>query len=643
MEIKKFLFVFLFISSYVFAQQPDSAKIYKLSDVVVTATRTAIHEVEAASSISIIDSASIANSHDLTVYELLKNQYGLSLTQQGPQGSLSYIYLRGSGPGDTQVLVDGIPMNMPNDPGNTFDFADLPVDNISRIEILRGPQSTLYGSNALGGVINIITKQGYGKPKFYLSGEGGAYNTYKGLLGLNGSLDKFNYSITASRLKSDGFSAASKIYGNSENDGTENYNISSRFGYNVSNNFDLNFYVRYINAKSSLDQHGGLYGDDPTYIYKLEESSYKAEGKLSLLGGKWQQIYGVSFFRNVRQYAFDSTLYNPFSSSSIYDGNNLKFEWQNNLSIFKNNLITLGIESEQEKAISTYFSSSAAYGNFASLFPQNQATTTGIYLQDQLQLRHEFFSSFGIRYDNHTRFGSVVTYRIAPAYVFWQTGTKIKATYGTAFKAPSLFYLFDPAYGNKDLKPEKSTGWDVGIEQYILEKDIIAGVNYFKTEFKDLFGTDNDFKTININSAESKGVEFYLTTKPVNNISVSLNYTLTETKDNSAGSIDYGHELLRRPKHKFGMSLDYGFLKNANAGIQVIYVGQREDKDFSFYPAKRVELGGYTIVNLSASYGLTNTFELYGRIDNLFDKYYEDILGFATPGLSAYGGIKLNL
>jgi vitamin B12 transporter len=635
--------MFILTASLLHAQIADSTKLYRMSEVVVTATKTSIPEIETGSSISIIDSADISEKNNFTVYDLLKNQYGLSFTQQGPEGSLEDIYLRGSNPGDTKVLVDGISLNMPNDPTNSFDFSELPVDNISKVEILRGPQSTLYGSNALAGVINIITQQGYGKPKFFLSGEGGSYNTYKGMLGLSGSLDQFNYSVTASRFKSDGFPAASKIYGNKVNDGTEDYYISSRLGYTVSSDLNFNFYIKYLNKNTGLAQHGGYYGDDPTYFGKTEEADYKAEGRLLLLDGKWEQIYSASFMRNVREYAYDSNLYNPASSTSIYDGNSIKFEWQNNISLIENNLITFGAESEQENAASTYLSNSSLYGPYNSLFPQNSETAAGIFLQDQLNIGNRFFSAFGVRYDHHTRFGYAFTYRIAPDYMFWPTGTKIKASYGTAFKAPSLFDLFDPNYGNPDLKPEKSTGWDAGIEQYIWQNNLTAGINYFSTNFTDLFGDDNNFREININSAEARGYEFYLKMSPLNNMMLSVNYTITKTKDTSPGSPGYGLELIRHPEHKFGIDLNYTFLQDANFNVQALYVGKRDDEDFSFYPAQRLALGGYTVVNLSTAYPVSGLITGYGRVDNLFNKYYEEVFGFGTPGLSGYLGAKLTL
>ncbi|MHB8579083.1 MAG: TonB-dependent receptor plug domain-containing protein [Ignavibacteriaceae bacterium] len=623
------------------AQQRDSSKIFRMSEIVVTATRTKIPAIEAASSITVIDSTEIAALNKRTVFGLLKDQYGVSFTQQGAPGSLSSIYLRGADPGQTLVLLDGIALNMPSDPDNTYDFANLPVENIERIEILRGPQSTLYGSNALGGVINIITKEGSGKPKFFLSAEGGSYNSYNADAGLDGSLDKFNYSLTYSRFKSDGFPSASSKYGNTVKDGTSNYNVSSRFGETFSSNFNLNFFAHFTKAQTALDQHGGFEGDDPTYVYNTEEQAYRTVGDLSLLGGIWDQTFSVSFYRNIRKYNFDSTLFNPASSNSLYDGNKIDLNWQNNFRL-SNNIISLGVDDESESSISNYIYNSSVYGNFNSIFPQNSASILGVYLQDQLDAGKSFFSSFGVRYDKHSRFGSVVTYRIAPAYVFWNTGTKIKATFGTGFKAPSLFYLFDPAYGNINLKPEKSTGWDVGVEQFLFQDKLDAGLNYFDNSFTDLFGFDNNFRTINVDKADTKGVEFYISAMLIENLDLKFNYTYTDAKDLSNNSPDQNLPLLRIPKNKLGFNADYNFLEKGNANIEIIYVGKRDDKNFNLYPAPRVILPDYTLVNLSASYNFTKVIQLYGRIDNLFNKYYEDVFGYATPGQSEYLGIKLN-
>jgi vitamin B12 transporter len=640
------LFALLRFSNSGFAQnsiiqKTDSIGIYKLSDVVVSATRTEMSTLPLANSISVIDSAEISNSNKISLSDLLKNEPGLSYTQQGGQGTLTNLYIRGGNSSHTLVLIDGVEVNLPSDPGNVYDFSTLPIDNIQRIEVLRGPQSTLYGSDALAGVINIITKKGNGSPKLSLYTEGGSFNTFKILAGFNGSFEKLNYSLTSSRTKSDGFSAASENLGNTEKDGYTFNNFSSLIGYNLGNNTELNFYTRYTNSKSDYDQFGGQFGDDPTYIFDQEEFSIRGESKINLMDKKWNQKLGITFFTNIRKYSFDSTLFNPATSRSNYDGRKYKFDWQNNFSFIDNNLISVGFETEFEEVVSEYLFFSS-FGNFESIFPKNDASTFGVFLQDQVKFSEDFFAAAGVRIDNHNKFGSVFTYRIAPAYIYWETGTKFKATMGTGFKAPSLFYLYDPAFGNSELNPEKSFGWDAGIEQFFWKEGFSFGATYFYNKFTNMFGFDNiTFRTININKAETNGVEFFAKVRPSEDFDLKLNYTYTNAKDKSENTENFDEKLLRRPEHKAGFLASYSFLQKTNINVELIWVGKRDDYDFSEF--KRTQLDSYLLANLAAHYNILDFLRLNFRVDNLFDTDYEDVLGYTTPGISFYGGIKLSL
>ncbi len=258
MFVRYFILLTILFPILVFSQNRDSLKNYQLKDVVITATRTenSIHDL--ANSISVIDSAEIHDRNKVTVLDLLKDEYGISYTSQGGANKLASIYTRGANSNHTLVLVDGIELNMTNDPGNSFDFSYLPTDNVARIEVLRGPQSTLYGSNAMAGVINIITQKGNGAPRFSLSAEGGSYGTYRGIADVSGSLDKLNYSVAVSRFKTTGFSSASVNYGNTEKDGSDNLNLTSRIGYNLLqnsgniDNLDLNLLYRFSKGKLCL-------------------------------------------------------------------------------------------------------------------------------------------------------------------------------------------------------------------------------------------------------------------------------------------------------------------------------------------------------------------------------------------------------
>ena len=650
----KNLFLLSFCSVFFFSQlnfpqekiveKTEVQGLYKLSEVVVSATKSQTSTLELANSVTVIDSAEIANRNSSYVFDLLKNEYGVSYTRQGGPGTLSNINIRGGNSSYTLVLVDGIEVNLNNDPSNFYDFASLSTDNVQSIEILRGPQSTLYGSNSLAGVINVITKKGIGKPSFSLLSEAGSYKTFKNTLGMNGNVSDFNYSVTLGRAESEGFSAASEKYGNTEKDGYKKNNISARLGYDFTETAQLNLLMSYNNSKSDYDQTAGKFGDDPTYIFKQEEFSFRGEGKFDLLDGKWNQKIGASIFRNVRKYNFDYSEFNAAASNSSYDGRKIKIDWQNNFNLLENHLLTFGIENISEAAVSEYFYFSQFF-NYESLFPQKKSNTFGAYLQDQLKIGQSFLSTLGVRFDNHDKFGSVFTYRFAPAYIIWETGTKLKATFGSGFKTPSLFNLYDPAYGNPNLNPEESIGFDAGVEQFLANDLLSIGITYFQNNYKDLIGFDQSFKAINVNKAKTNGVETYLTAQMFDKLKIKLNYTYTNAKDESEGLDDDERKLIRRPEHKVGSYLSYNFSPKANANVEVIYIGEQDDLVFDnlTFTSSRIQLDPYILLNFSAHYQLLEFLRFNLRLENILDSDYEEVYGYATPGFSIYGGIKLSL
>jgi len=642
----KFLLVLLVFSQITFAQnsiiqKTDTSGLYRMNEVVISATKTLSNSVELASSISVIDSEHISNSNANNVFDLLKNEIGISYTRQGGNGTLSNINIRGANNSHTLVLIEGVEMNLVNDPGGVYDFSALPIDNIDRIEILRGPQSTLYGSDALAGVINIITKKGNGSPKFSLLTEGGSYNSYKAQLSVNGSLQKINYSVSLSRTGSDGFSNASEKYGNTEKDGYTFNNLSSILGYNISENAEVNFYTRFTKSKSDYDQFGGAFGDDPTYVFNQEELSIRGEGKLKSFNGLWDQKIGASFIRNVRKYSFDTSAASIFFSRSLYNGKKYKVDFQNDFHLSVSNQLTGGIDFEYEETSSEYFSFNyVGLPDYASLFPLRNSRTVSGYLQHQININKRFFASIGVRLDDHSQFGSQFTYRFAPAYLIHETSTKIKATLGTGFKTPSLFYLYDPSFGNENLSPEKSFGWDFGVEQFLFKDNLSIGVTYFDNKFSDMFGFDNaTFKTININKAETRGIEIYFETIIFNSINLKANYNYIKALDKSENTPNFDKKLLRRPENKIGLLIDYSILQKANINAELIWVGSREDFDFVNFT--RVEMKNYLLANFAAHYNLFNFLRLNLRIENLLDTDYEEVFGYGTAGLSFYGGIKL--
>ena len=622
----------------------DTSGIYKLSDVVISATRTNTSTLELANSITVIDSAEIANRNALVLSDLLKTEYGIGQTSFGSFGSLTTLNIRGANAGHTLVLIDGIEMNMPSYNQLIYDFGVLPAESIEKVEILRGPQSTLYGSDAVAGVINITTRKGSGSGRLELSAEGGSYSTSLFNSTLDGSLKKFNYLFSYSNKSTRGFSSAGGKYGNSEKDGSSINNFSSRLGYKLLNNLDVNFFFRYNKAENDLDQYGGINGDDPTYVYDMNEFTGRLEADFNVFDGLWNQKIGGSYLKNVRDYSFDSTsAINFTSSTSNYDGRKTKFDWQNDFNISDQYKITFGVEAEREEVSTKYYSYSSQFGNYSSIIPETKVSTTGTYLQGQFNFLQSLFTTLGVRYDNHEKFGGKVTYRIAPAYIFWQTGTKIKATVGTGFKAPSVFYLYDPVYGNENLSPESNFGWDVGFEQYLWSEGISVGATYFNNEFSNLIALDENFKSKNIDKAKTEGIEIFVSAKVIPEITIKSNYTFLSAKDKSKGSAEYNLPLLRRPEHKVSFLLMINPVKKLNVNLETVFVSIRDDKMFIGFTSQRIKLDPYTLVNISANYNLFNFMKLFGRIENLFDVDYEENYGFGTPGISAYGGVRFNI
>ncbi len=628
----------LVLSSLLLGQQKE--KNYKLSEIVVTANKYETPISHIASSVTVITAAQIELQHKSTVVEVLRAVSGLTVVEQGGPGKLTSVFMRGANSNFVLVLIDGVEVNNPASPNNAFDFSNLQTSDIEKIEVVRGPQSTLYGSEAIAGVINIITKKGKGKPSLSLTGEGGSHSFYKGSISSSGSLDKFRYAVNFSRIQTEGISA---IKGeNFEKDGYTNNSIFAKAGYRFSSklNFDLTY--KQINANGDIDQ-AQKGGDDPNY--KFDSQTKLINGKFNgrFLDGKLQSSLRASYFTFKGNSNDEKDAAHPGTKSeSKFDGKRLSIDFQNNLVIGNSNILTVGIDYRADKASSSY-NSESAFGSYKSEFPEESIGTFGIYLQDQINLADKFFAAVGIRYDNNDKFGSVLTYRIAPAYLIRESGTKLKASFGTGFKAPSIMNLFDPLYGNPELSPEKSTGWEIGFEQFLINNNLSVGVTYFDFDMTDMIGFGTDYKPVNVNKAKSSGIEAALTLKNLKGFSFNTTYTYNKVNDVSESNPNKDDQLIRRPEHKLDFNINYNYENKLNINLSVNMNGKRYDNDFSTWPAQRVELKSYTLVNLVVSYKVLDYLSVFGKVDNLLDADYEEVLYYGTLGRSFYGGFKFSL
>jgi vitamin B12 transporter len=603
--------------------------------IVVTANRTDTPQQELGSAITVITESQLEKMQETTVLDALRTVPALDVVQVGGDGGQASVFIRGAKSEHTLVLLDGVEMNDPSTPGRSVDLANLATADVERIEVIRGPQSVLYGSDAMGGVINIISKTGRGKLGGFFRGGYGSFNSFAESAGLNGGNRWADFSLGVSRSDTDGISAARGDKGNLERDGYRDTTISGKLGINPTKNVHADFILRTIDSRTDLDNAGGAEGDDPNNTAAAKQIYSRVQARISLFNGRWEQKIGFSLSRQERHYKNDTDAAHPVDSDrSTYNGQILRFDWQHDLRFLKANMLTMGIESEQEKGESEYYSESA-WGPYASLFPQKSALTTAGYIQDHIRLTNDWFATLGARLDSHDRFGTKATYRLASTYLVRKTGTRIKASFGTGFKTPSLYQLYS-LYGDKDLKPETSTGWDLGIEQSWWSDRISLGVTYFGNEFKQLIDYDSAiWKYMNVGEAKTSGVELFASVQPLGALTLQAGYTYTATQD-----VATGKDLLRRAKHKLYFVANCGLGKKGNANLEVNYVGSRYDTDYSTWPASRVKLEGYVLINLALGYDLSGRMRIFAGVKNLGNAKYEEILGYGTAGISASTGIK---
>lgn len=615
------VFAFLIISGAGQAEETgEEYHVFDLEEIVVTAARVARPLKETSSSVTIIDAGEIASTGENTVLEVLRGLPGLDVVQSGGPGATTSVFSRGANSSHTLVLVDGVEVNSPTTGG--FNFANLSVDNIERIEIVRGPQSTLYGSDAIGGVIHIITQKGRGEPRWGISAEGGTFDTYRAALSASGNIEPFYYSLSISRFDTDGISRA-KV--GREDDGHENTSLSARISLSVSEDAELDFVLRYTDVNSDLDGFvGGTFADDLNYISDNESLIFSANFN-QFLTEKWRHKVNISVNDENMEHKDPDTLSHNSKLNTRISGIN----WQHEFNPAETMSFVGGIEWEEQKALSK----GVPWGETALVERFDESINNwGYYLNHQLNLQDSFFLSTGIRMDDHETFGSDINYQIGVTYLFSELPVKLRSNWGTGFKAPTFNDLFWPGGGNPDLLPEESTGYDLGVD--FMGERVHAGVTYFHNDIDNLIAwAPLGSGAGNVNKANTEGAELEVSIQPLDELRITANYTYTETEDRGTGK-----ELTRRPVNKYGISFHYHPQDKINLNLYFNHVGDRWSN-----PDNTVELESYTLVNVTASYDWSENLQVFLRGDNIFNEDYEEVEGYGTPGISVFAGLRVTL
>ncbi len=607
-------------------QPPPPAII--LPPLVVSASHLPTPEDEVASAVTIITADDIAQKQLRTLPDALNDVPGLNVVQSGGAGGQTSVFIRGTNSNHTKILVDGIDVSDPSTPNGTFDLSNLLLGDVERIEVLRGPQSGLYGSDAIGGVISITTKGGEGPLKVTGSLEGGSFGTVNESASASGSIDRYSYDVEIGHFHSDDTPVtplALLAPGEQRNDDSyDNLTLSGKFGAELTSNIDVGLVARYI--ETTLD----FTGDNFNVFPSVPDASQSQEdtrqiytrgfAHLALLDGRLDQTIGLAYTEN----RTDNLA--PGNSNENTLGQRVKLDYLGSYKLIEGEILSVGAEHYTDEIKNSPISA--------------DTTTNAGFIQLQSSLDDRFFDNANLRYDSNDRFGGKLTYRVAPEYVVLETGTTLKGSVGTGFKAPSLedLYVSFPSFdffANPNLKPETSIGWDLGFEQAFLDKRVQFGATYFHNDIDNLIDTNEAGTTeINIDKATTYGVESFAQWKPTDALMFRADYTYTIAKDDLTDEA-----LLRRPKHKASLNGAWQVTDRWSVNSTLLYVGPWLDVNRSGSETG-LHANGYVTVNLATTYEIDQNWTVYGRIDNLFDRQYQDPIGFMHPGIGAFAGVK---
>ncbi|MHB2167365.1 TonB-dependent receptor plug domain-containing protein [Alsobacter sp. R-9] len=615
--------------------------------IVVTPYRSPTAISRAGTDITVVNRKDIEEKGQRNILDAMRGLPGVDVRQAGNIGNIAYVTLRGSSPGQTLILVDGVRMGDTTSTDGSFDFGTFNATDIERIEILKGPQSALYGSDAMGGVINIITRKGSGRPKGYVSVNGGSYGS-KGLqAGVSGGTETLSYSFSLNGQDTTGFSSYGYRIGRIpqvlENDNSSKLAGTGRIGWKPADNVEFEIGGSSFYTFIQFDDNAA---DNPLNKQQAYVSAGYTKATMTGFDGLLRSSLLVYLNRTDR---FTNTWFPPgffpaFYGSTDYRGTRTGVEWQNDLKLGNYGLLIFGLKSETE----------AGYAKYGDV-PRNKSTQT-IFLDDtqttnsaftlwQVPVGERLSLSFGGRVDDVTTAGTFWTWRTTAAYLLDEYGTKLRSSAGTGAKAPTLYQKFntgDPN-GTDDLQPEHSIGVDAGIDQRFMNGRLTFSATAFYNRYRDLIDfrwlPGFNFEYFNVARAVTAGVETsasYVIVPDEWRLNASYTYLYAE-------NLETNTPLLQRPRNKASVGLVYTGIRNLEIEGRLIGVSSRYDflsQDLVTNDITRVKLAPYARLDAWVRYKVDDTWSLFANAVNLTNAHYQEAYNYGTAGRSFYAGIR---
>ncbi len=629
-------------TSLVFGQQKDSlqkkSNASQLEDVIVTANKIEQKQNGTSKVITVITAAQIQQNAGRTIAQVLNEQAGLSLPGTlSNSGTVPSIYMRGAASGRTLILLDGAPVGDPSMISNEFDLNLVPLNQVERIEILKGAQSTLYGSDAIGGVINIITKS-KGRPFVTGALSYGSYGTKQGNLQFNSSINKLNYTIGFENQNADGFSSAKDITNkaNFDKDGYQNNSFFVKAKYQIDTLWNLQLSSRKTAYNAAID-YGGFMDD--------KDNEFKNATTMSGLVLKYKKA--KTSFQLQYQYTTQDRIYLNDSADRTY------LIYENNQYAGKTHFADAFLSTPIQKNVQWIMGTDFRYGSYNQSYEAlGQGWAYAFSTNDTFQFQNALYTSvlindnakkwlleLGARYNNHNRFGNNQTFTFNPSYALTDQ-VRLIASVSTGFKAPSLYQL-----GNNDqLKAETSINTELGLS--FRKGDVFARAVYYNRTIKNGIDYNNiNFQYFNFIQQKVNGIEIEIQHPLNEQHHFSLNYTLMngqETNQNritNTDTVTYDY-LLKRPKHSLNAQWNYALNNKWSASLMGRLISER--KDVGGYGAPDVTLGYYTLLNASLQYKWSNRITVFANGQNLLNDNFSEVNGYNAIGRMVQFGIRLN-